>query len=391
MANSSGIPRGAAAAVNDMLDNCARMSPGDSVLILSEFEDLYNKDWCVDETAVAWIQQAVQLKGGNASVLWIDEPAVPHAWRFSPVLKGALLGCDIIINHSFNHVVEEHAEFRAFVEENKIKMVRNFASTAPLLCSYWAQTPYELVSQIRYQSSLAFQVGLPYSLTDENGTHLEGTIEGDLGKRVDTAVGVPGMPYSSWRHGSGYYLPFPEWVHPPVNIINTNGVCIFDCMLSWWSRYIGISPYFDDPIAITVENNRMTKIEGKKEAEALKRFLEDMSKRVGDGVWDFPAFHHGVHPQAFVGQHQCPNINMRRTIDHSNSCNIHVHIGAAASTKDYPYWMHCTGDLRHATLKVGDTYVMLDGRLTALDHPAVRAVAEKYPGRPGVDPMPVSF
>ena len=391
MAGSVGMPKGAADAINDMLDNVAKLQPGDSVLIVSELEDLYNKDWIVDETAVSWIQQAVMIKGGNASVLWIDEPPVAHKWRFNPVLKGAMMGCDVLINHSLNLVTEEHAEFRAFIHEHKIRMVRNFASTAPLLNSYWAQTPYELVSQIRYQSSLAFKDGVPFTLTDENGTHLEGNIVGGDANRQDSATGVPGMPYSSWRHEAGYYLPWPEWVHPPVSIKNTSGIHIFDCMLSWWSRYIGISPYFDDPIVITVENNRMTKIEGKKEAEALKKFLADMETRVGTAVWDFPAFHHGVHPQAVIGEHQCPNINVRRTIEHSSCSNIHLHIGAPPSTVDYPYWMHCTGDIRRPTLKVGDEYVMIKGHLTALDHPAVKAVAEKYPGRPGVEPMPVSF
>lgn len=54
----------------------------------------------------------------------------------------------------------------------------------------------------------------------------------------------------------------------------------------------------------------------------------------------------------------------------------------------YPYWVHCTGDVRSATFRVGDTLVHDGGRLRALDHPAVRAVAEKYPDRPGVDPDP---
>jgi hypothetical protein len=37
------------------------------------------------------------------------------------------------------------------------------------------------------------------------------------------------------------------------------------------------------------------------------------------------------------------------------------------------------------------TIVYDRGHLTALDSPAVRAVAEKHPGRPGLDPVPRSF
>jgi hypothetical protein len=116
-----------------------------------------------------------------------------------------------------------------------------------------------------------------------------------------------------------------------------------------------------------------------------------MHERLGDGVYNFNCLHFGVHPQAGVGEHQCPNILYRRLIDHSHSSNIHVHIGAPPATSTYPYWMHCTGDIRTATFRVGDTLVHDRGHLTALDHPAVRAVAAKYPGRPGLGLEPRSY
>jgi hypothetical protein len=116
-----------------------------------------------------------------------------------------------------------------------------------------------------------------------------------------------------------------------------------------------------------------------------------MVERLGDGVYNFNALHFGVHPQAFVGEHQCPNILYRRLIEHMHSSNIHVHIGAPPPTPAYPYWMHITGDIRTATFRVGDTLVHDRGHLTALDNPTVRAISAKYPGRPGVEPEPRSF
>ena len=120
----------------------------------------------------------------------------------------------------------------------------------------------------------------------------------------------------------------------------------------------------------------------------MSRFLASMLERVGDGVYNFKCLHFGVHPQAFIGPHQCPNALYRRLIEHGHSSNIHVHVGAPPATDSYPYWMHCTGDTRTATFKVGDTLVHDRGYLTALDHPGVRAVADKYPGRPGLDCEP---
>jgi hypothetical protein len=383
MSCQTGIPKAAMVSIGDMLDYCAKVQNGQEVLILAHIDGLYGGDNAVDAEAVAWIQAAVQARGANASVLWIDEPGKAHAWRFPPIVKSALSGCNILINNSFNLTSEEIIEFRKFYVEHKIKMVRNFATTTSLLCTDWAKTPYELVSEIRYQSSLPFQDGVPWQLTDDNGTHLEGFI---------TRPSSPDFPsYSARRDESGYYLPWPEWVNPPVRVSHSSGIFIFDSMLSWWSRYIGISPYLTKSIRLVIENNRITKIEGGGEAEALRRFLTSMQYRVGEGVYDFNTLHFGVHPHAFVAPHQCPNILYQRLIEHSHTSNIHIHIGNASPTPSYPYWMHCTGDIRTATFRVGDTIVHNKGYLTVLNNPVVKKIADKYPDRPGLLSEPQSY
>ena len=116
MSNQPGTPKAAIVSIGDMLDNCAKVKPGHEVVILAEIEGLYGGDSFVDQEAIAWIQTAVQMRGANASVLWIDEPVKPHAWRFPPVVKGAISACDIMINHSFNLVTEEMTEFREYIE-----------------------------------------------------------------------------------------------------------------------------------------------------------------------------------------------------------------------------------------------------------------------------------
>lgn len=375
-----GIPEGAAVAVADLLDHCAKIEAGQEVVLLAHLDGLRGGDNLVDETAIAWIQAAVRDRGANASVLWIDEKAKPHAWRLPPVVKAALAACDVLINHSFDLAFEEMVELKQFLWAHKKLMVRNFATTAPLLCSAWARTPHELVSEIRYQAAVPFKEGLPWQLTDDNGTHLEGRIEPAF---------HPNHPwfktYTIRREEGGGYRPWPEWVVPPIRLSKTSGTFIFDRMLSWWSRHIGISPYFAKPIRLAVEDGRISKIEGGDEAEALRRFLASMVERVGDKVYDFNCLHFGVHPQADVGPQECPSVLYRRLIEHAHTSNIHVHVGGPPPTQAYPYWVHCTGDIRSASFKVGDTLVHDRGHLTALDHPAVVAMAKKYSGRPGLD------
>jgi hypothetical protein len=175
-----------------------------------------------------------------------------------------------------------------------------------------------------------------------------------------------------------------------VYLKGVNGIFIFDCMLSWWSRYIGISPYFQQPIRLTIKDNKIIEIKGGQEADALSRFLDSMRQHIGEGVHNFEALHFGVHPQAIVAPHQCSNNLYRRVIEHAHSSNIHVHIGAPMITT-YPYWLHCTGDTRTATFRVGEVTVHDHGHLTALDSPSVIEVAKKYPGRPGLSLEPRSF
>jgi hypothetical protein len=380
MSPNSGIPQAAAISINDMLDNCARIRAGQEVLILAYLDGLYGGDNLVDREAISWMQSAIQFRGARASVLWADELAKVHGWRFPPIVKAAMAASDLMINNTLDLSFEEIVDFKQFTWNEKKLFVRNFATTSSLLCTKWAQTPQELVNEIRYQAALLVREGERWQLSDENGTHLEGEI---------LPAYHPNHPwftsYAVRREEAGYYRPWPEWVHPPINIAKTSGVFVFDRMLSWWSRYIGISPYFDHPISLQIENNRITKIEGRSEAEALRKFLTALKGRMGEGAFDFKALHFGVHPQASVPIHQCPNILYRRIIDHSHSSNIHVHVGAPEPSQEYPYWVHVTGDIRKATFKIGETLIHDRGHLTALDHPAVKAIAAKYPGRPGLE------
>jgi hypothetical protein len=382
VSNLSGVPKAAQISINDMLDCCAKIQPGQEVVLVAQIDGLYGGNNMVDQEAVSWVQSAIQQRGANATVLWIDEVSKPHAWRFPPVIKAAISACDVMINYSLDMEWEELTEFSTFVRSRKMIMMRNFATTAPLLCTSWAQTPYELTREIRFQISLPFKDGVDWSLVDDNGTNLSGVVQ---------ATNDPNHPgfttYSLTREEAYHYRPWPEWMHPPVRITRTNGIFVFDRMLSWWSRYIGIPPYFKKPIQLTVQNNCITMIEGGDEADALRRFLDSQRERLGDGVYGLNMIHSGVHPQASVSSDQCPNILYRRLIDHSHTSNIHVHIGAPPATANYPYWMHITGDVRSATFKVGDTTIHDSGHLTLLDHPAVRAVAAKYPNRPTLEPI----
>jgi hypothetical protein len=365
--------------ISDLLDNWARIKPGQEVLLMAHTDGLYGSDNLVDATAMDWLQSAIVERGATPSMLWINEPDKPHDWGIPRVLKEAMRGADVFINHSFRYVTEENRPLRDYFTELGVRYIRNFATTVPLLESDWALTPAALVAEIRHSSSAMIEVGAPFVLTDPLGTHLEGSIAPPQHRWFPT--------YASRREEGGGYLPWPEWVFPPINLASVNGIVVFDRMLSWWSRYIGISPFFKEPVTVEVNDSLITRIEGGEEAAAIKRFVEYMEKERGvTRRYEFNTLHSGVHPHAHVTPEQCPNIAYRRMIEHAHTSNIHMHLGAEhGDKKNYPYWLHITGDIRRPTWKVGDKLLHEDGYLTALNSPEVRAVAAHFPDAP---PLP---
>ena len=81
-----GITKGAAMAINDLLDNCLEVKPGDEVVIASHVDGMYGGDNLVDPPAVAWIQAAIEARaltnlrrfsGIKAPFVWIVLKHVP--------------------------------------------------------------------------------------------------------------------------------------------------------------------------------------------------------------------------------------------------------------------------------------------------------------------------
>ncbi len=230
MSHQLGIPKRALNALVQMIDYDAQVKPGMEVVILAHVDGLYGSDNLVDEQAMSWTQAVVQSRGANCSILWIDEVMKAHEWRLPPIVKGAIANADLFINTSLDLAIEEVAEFRKYIEEVKTWYVRMFPVTAPLLMTEWAQTPHELVVMVRHVSSDPFMTHeAKWTMTDPNGTQLEGYSLDPVQR-----PGIPGMPYNSWRRDASHYIPYPEWVHPPINSKDVNGVFYFNCMLPWW-------------------------------------------------------------------------------------------------------------------------------------------------------------
>lgn len=370
------MPRQAAIAVNDLLDNCAEVKAGQQVVILAAFDGLSGGANLVDQSTISWLQAGVEQRGAQATVIWTDIPGRVHDWHVPPVLKAAVASADMVISHAFDLPFEELYELRDLMARHKAVFVRNMATTAPLMASDWATTPYELVFELRIRTARLFKPGQTWSLSHANGTQLSGKIRTPL---------PPGRKYDDYR-SEGFYRPFPEGVFSPINIAETNGVLIFDHSSPWWARYIGLPAHFSTPVRVTIENNRIKGFDGGAEARAMTQFIADMARRVGDMMYEAFALHGGVHPHAKLARHQCLDDRYRGFIEHHHWSNLHLHLGVVPPEhrQDYPYFVHITGDLEGATLKLDDQAVYNQGRLCTADLPEIKAIAARHPDRPGV-------
>lgn len=375
-----GIPKAAINSLVQLVDHNAQVQPGQEVIVGAHIDGAYGSANLVDPTAVAWVHAMVQSRGANCSILWIDEIMKKHKWRVPPILKGAIANADLFINFSLDLAIEENAEFRKYIEEVNTWYVRMFPVTTGLLMTDWAQTPHELVVMVRHLSSDPFMNHMAkFVMTDDLGTELEGSILDPVRRE-----GIPGMPYNSWRRDASHYIPWPEWVHPPVNCKNVNGVLFFDRMLPYWARYIGVPPVWEEPVRVDVKDNRMVKLSGGKEADLISRMLKELEGKVGDGMWNFDTFHFGIHPNAQVTKIECPNDVYRRIIEHSHTSSVHWHLGSAPANENYNFYPHVTADVRNCTLKINDQLVFDEGYMMTLQDPKLQEIAAKYPDLPGI-------
>ncbi len=385
MSNSGVIPRTASIAIADMLENCAQMQPGQNVLIVAAYDGLYGGRNVVDEQAISWIQQAVQDRGAYPSVLWLDMPTRPasvwsngriEGWRVPPIFKGALSGADFWINHCVDLSFEEELkEVGDLCKEYDCPMVRNMATTSAMLSSIWALTPYELVSEIRFQTAAMIQPGQHWTLTHPNGTHLEGTV-----REAQSAA-----QYASRRtDGQGLYRPFPEGVFPALTANDAEGDLVFSGTNPIWARHLGIPSSFEKPVQLTVREGHIKEFKGGREADQYRQCYAALAEELGDDVYHIRGTHGGIHPYAHLSDLQCPDAGYRDFIEHHHWSSQHVHLGNSHNKKEFPYHMHVTAEIRGATLKVGDKFLWKDGRPSALDHPKVAEIAKKYPDRPGL-------
>ncbi len=235
------IPKQAAIAVGDMIDNCAKVKPGMNVLLVAGNDGVYGGINIVDSETIAWLHSAIVQRGADATVIWCDIPIRPtvlwgdgadpgKAWRIPKIVASAMKGADCIISNAVDLTFEEELRETAdILEEHNIPYARNMATTGSLLTSNWGLTPYELVSEIRVQACALAVPGAKWVMTHPNGSHIEGYV-----------VKPDDMDDYGHYRDIGVYRPFPEGVWSSIKARDAEGVGIINEIGVIWARHIGV-------------------------------------------------------------------------------------------------------------------------------------------------------
>src|SRR2546427_11416268 len=112
------IPKQAAIAVADMIDNCAKVKAGMNVLVVAANDGLAGGVNIVDRETVAWLHAAIVQRGADATVVWCDIPNRPmvlwgedadpsKAWRGPPIVANAMRAPGRVVRKAVDLTYEE--------------------------------------------------------------------------------------------------------------------------------------------------------------------------------------------------------------------------------------------------------------------------------------------
>jgi 2,5-dihydroxypyridine 5,6-dioxygenase len=358
-----------AGARNCLLD-CGGVKAGDQVLILSLTGDNANP---VDDDAVRALAAVCQEVRARPQVLYAT--GMERGWWDHPsrIVMGAFTGADVVVNNT-QAIGRPLRVVRQAMFEQGVTMVRNMATTAEVLASDWARFPFQVSDAIYRRMGEWFERGHSWRAVNDNGTD----ISGGFGPPSRTQSGLSAY---NIRRGGTRNRPFPLGVCSPVTSLGANGIIVTDRTIPVEARRLGVPEFgFSEPVRITVEDNRMTHLDGGPEAPRLRLFFEEMERRIGEDAWNLSSWHAGFHPKARVPETKETGELLVHRAWHNHPRTFHFHLGGSKlkADFDYPYMWHISVEMDDTTVFVDGEKLYDCGRPTIYDDPEVRELAARF-------------
>lgn len=323
--------------------------PGEEVLVWTD------RSGRVEPEVVSAMAVAAEEAGARVAILSDRPPVFRLGERMAPPVEAALQAADCVIQlFELENVASiDNVHILRCLFEYETRMTAAMTITKELLASQWARYPIDLARLIMRKSASCVK-DAPFHLTEKNGTDLHGRFKAWPGGRGFSGGG-------ELRAGAWTFFPFGNVALYPEAPVR--GRLVFETLE-------GFAGLLKEPVVLTVEDQRVTRVEGGEEA----RWLERMIRRYPNG--DFVCeLTWGISPKASLRlglKERAPD-----TILYRRAGTYHVGVGMWPCEGIWSDFHWDGGGLR-PTLTIGAETVIDEGRLLVLEDPEVRTEAAKY-------------
>lgn len=231
--------------IRTLVEDCCTVKKGENVLILATTD--------VNRDLLDAVMAATLAAGANATMMVTNSwPRGGEPWK--PIAE-AMKSADLLINFSplFNQ--------KAVLEAQKAGLrIASVSREIGFLKKGLVGVDYKELAALHERLAKALEKGKVMKVTSEAGTDVTMDLTGRPTTRGDGIVREPGE--MQWLPGSQInQAPIEESI---------NGVLVFD----WSVMPVG---HVKTPVKVTVKDGRAVKFEGGEEAEAFKKWMDELN------------------------------------------------------------------------------------------------------------------
>ena len=325
--------------VANLVNNCAEVRQGESVLVL-------NENGKVDAEVADLIAEAVKAAGAECHVLW-GETIERGRQDLPKILVGAMLSADkVICNFGLNRaVVDGYTRGKGLIQINNTCRTER-SMTTPHATFHWG-----MVRTIFSRLEEIFGEADEWRITSPAGTEVAGRI----GKGSDVADAY----FAAEAAASRFIRVFPGEVYTPVGCLSADGTIV--------TEYINMrdATPWEQPAVLTVQNSRVVKVEGGEEARRFGAEMEENAKRHGDNAAIIDSWHGGMNPKARVPSPE----NRALQGATSGAAMMHFHVGRILEP--------VSAGVLFPTIELDGRKLYEGGKLLILDDPKIQEAARQ--------------
>jgi len=343
--------------VDNLLQNCAHVKPGERVLIIGE---KVGTPYFDDNICELSAQRARNL-GAHVDIIRTAPLADPE--NFPLNIAEAIQHSDHTI---FFSRLGDQLRFCPLPGRGTKTMC--YATTEKYLSEDFCAVPYGLFKDVHdllvdlIASSRSYRISCPRGTALE--AHLPDTIKNSIWSTTDDN---PSMRNFSVE-------PFPVMIFPPLDCLNINGKLTLSNWLTSTSTHIDDESvlFVPSPVVADIENSRISNLHGDLDAtRAVESFYQSKGGSYGDDVWSLNSWHAGIYPKTFYDR------DAREDPEHWGNMSF--------GSPRFTHFHTCGPDpgriainVIDATISFDDQIFWQDGKFSFLEHAETRKLLKKH-------------